>query len=64
MSLDCKPAAAAERRRLERAIHTIRPTTTRAPSRIHSQSRSVPEEAPGEAEVPDGAGVVTPCVGA
>ena len=45
MSLDRRPAAAAERRRAERAINATRPATTRTPSRIQSQSRLVPEEA-------------------
>lgn len=55
MSRDRWPAAAVERRRAERAINAIRPATTTTPSRIHSQSRLVPEEAPGVAETLDGA---------
>jgi hypothetical protein len=39
MTLDRQPAAAAERRLAERAIHVISPTRTTAPSRIHSQMR-------------------------
>ena len=66
MSRDRSPAAAAERRRAERAINEIRPARTTTPSRIHSQSRLVPEEAPGVAETldgADGADVVALCVG-
>src|SRR5580704_2509830 len=66
MSRDRWPAAAAERRRAERAINAIRPATTTTPSRIHSQSRLEPEEAPGVAETldgADGAEVVALCVG-
>ena len=49
-SLDRQPAAAAERRREERAIKAIRPAMTRTPSRTQSQIRLVPEEATGAAE--------------
>jgi hypothetical protein len=54
MSRDRQPAAAAERRRADRAINAIRPARTRTPSRIQSQSRLVPEEALGVAETLDG----------
>jgi hypothetical protein len=66
MSRDRWPAAAVERRRAERAINAIRPATTTTPSRIHSQSRLVPEEAAGVAETldrADGADVVALRVG-
>jgi hypothetical protein len=43
MILDCQPAVAAERRRPDWTIHVIRPARISAPSRIHSQSRFVPE---------------------
>jgi hypothetical protein len=59
--LDCQPAAVAERRPAERTISTIRPTSTRAPRRIQSHSRSVPVPpfAAGEpAAVGVGVGVV------
>jgi hypothetical protein len=39
MSLDRQSAAAAERRRAEWAINAIRPPSTMAPSRTHSQMR-------------------------
>jgi hypothetical protein len=56
MSLDCWPAAAADRRRAELVIHTIRATSTTAPSRIHSQRRlPLPDPAAGEAAVLDDA---------
>jgi len=42
MTLDRHPAAAAERRPDARMINRIRPTSTRAPRRIHSHSRLVP----------------------
>ena len=57
-SLDCQPAAAAERRREERAIKAIRPARTRTPSRTQSQIRLVPEEAAGAAEAAAGGWVV------
>jgi hypothetical protein len=43
MTLDCQSAAVAERRPAERTINTITPTTARAPRRIHSQMRLVPD---------------------
>jgi hypothetical protein len=46
MSLDRQPAEAAERRRLDVTIHAIRPARISTPSRIHSQSRLVPELLP------------------
>jgi hypothetical protein len=46
MSLDCQPAEAAERRRPAVTIHAIRPARISTPSRIHSQSRLVPELLP------------------
>jgi len=56
ISLDCQSAAAADRCRAERVIHTIRATRTTAPSRIHSQRRlPLPDPAAGEAAVPDDA---------
>src|SRR5438876_875456 len=56
MRLDCRPAAAADRRRAERVTNTIRVTSTRTPSRIHSQRRLLlPDPAAGEAAVPDDA---------
>jgi hypothetical protein len=60
MSLDCQPAAVAERRRAEWAIKAIRPARTATPSRIHSHRRLVPEPEPvaaADGEVA-GAGVV------
>jgi hypothetical protein len=57
-SLDRQPAAAAERRRPERAINAIRPARTRTPSRTQSQIRLVPEEATGAAEPVAGGWVV------
>src|SRR5690348_8709754 len=57
MSLDRQPAVAAERRRLEVTIHAIRPARISAPSRIHSQSRLVPELLPEAAALGDGVGV-------
>src|SRR6185437_3812259 len=57
MSLDCQPAVAAERRRLDVTIHAIRPARISAPSRIHSQSRLVPELLPEAAALGDVAGV-------
>jgi hypothetical protein len=62
-SRDRQPAAAAERRRPERAINRIRPATTRTPRSTHSQVRLVPEEAPGAAEPVACAAVVPLCVG-
>src|SRR6266566_4937304 len=54
MSLDCRPADAADRRRAERAINAIRVTSTTTPSRIHSQRRLLlPDPAAGEAETAD-----------
>src|SRR5215470_18621661 len=41
--MERQPAAAAERRPEARAIHTIRPMTTSAPSRIHSHSSDEPD---------------------
>src|SRR6476646_9971530 len=49
MILDCQLAVAAERRRPDWTIHVIRPARISTPSRIHSQSRFVPEP---EAAVP------------
>src|SRR5271157_5650394 len=57
-SLDRQPAAAAERRRAERAIKAIRPARTRTPSRTQSQIKLVPEEATGAAEPVAGGWVV------
>jgi hypothetical protein len=57
MSLDRQPAVAAERRRPEVTIHAIRPARISAPSRIHSQSRLVPELVPEAAALGDVAGV-------
>jgi hypothetical protein len=57
MSLDRQPAVAAERRRLDWTIHAIRPARTSTPSRIHSQSRLVPELLPEAAALGDVAGV-------
>ena len=54
-SLDRQPAAAAERRRAERAIKAIRPARTRTPSRTQSQIKLVPEDAAGAAEPVAGA---------
>src|SRR5690348_18066061 len=51
MSLDRQPAVAAERRRLDVTIHAIRPARISAPSRIHSQSRLVPELLPDAGDV-------------
>jgi hypothetical protein len=56
MSLDRQPAVAAERRRLDWTIHAIRPARISTPSRIHSQSRLVPELLP-EAALGDAVGV-------
>jgi hypothetical protein len=47
---------AAERRRLDWTIHAIRPARISTPSRIHSQSRLVPELLP-EAALGDAVGV-------
>jgi hypothetical protein len=55
MTLDRQPAAAVERRLEERAIHTITPIRTMAPSTIHSQTRLFPDSAGGV--VAAGAGV-------
>jgi hypothetical protein len=56
MSLDCQPAAAADRRREERTINAIRVASTTTPSRIHSQRRlPLPDPAAGEAAVLDDA---------
>jgi hypothetical protein len=49
MSLDRQPAVAAERRRLDWTIHAIKPARISTPSRIHSQSRLVPELLPDAA---------------
>ncbi len=57
MSLDRQSAVAAERRRLDVTIHAIRPARISAPSRIHSQSRLVPELLPEAAALGDVAGV-------
>src|SRR5689334_21041621 len=57
MSLDRQPAVAAERRRLDVTIHAIRPARISTPSRIHSQSRLVPELLPEAAALGDVAGV-------
>jgi hypothetical protein len=57
MSLDRQPAVAAERRRLDWTIHAIRPARTSTPSRIHSQSRLVPELLPEAAALGDVVGV-------
>jgi hypothetical protein len=46
MSLDRPSAVAAERWRAERTIHMVRPARTATPSRIHSQTRLVPEPEP------------------
>src|SRR3954447_8052828 len=46
MSLDRPSAVAAERWRAERTIHMIRPARTATPSRIHSQTRLIPEPEP------------------
>jgi hypothetical protein len=51
MTLDCHPAAAAERRPRERAINTIAPIRITAPSRIHSQRRELPEVVTGAGEL-------------
>jgi hypothetical protein len=66
MSLDRQPAAAALRRRPDVAIHVIKPARISTPSRIHSQSRLVPELLPEAAALGDMAGVgeVTLSVGA
>ena len=63
MSRDRQLAAAAERRRAERAINTISPATTRTPSRTQSQTRSVLEAALDVAETVDCADAVTLCAG-
>src|SRR6266516_4773170 len=56
ISLDCQSAAVADRCRAERVIHTIRVTSTKTPSRIHSQRRlPLPDPAAGEAAVLDAA---------
>jgi hypothetical protein len=57
---------AAERRRPDWTIHAIRPARISTPSRIHSQSRLVPELLPEAAALGDMAGVgeVTLSVGA
>src|ERR1700750_223353 len=57
MSLDCQPAVAAERRRLDVTIHAITPARISTPSRINSQSRLVPELLPEAAALGDVAGV-------
>jgi hypothetical protein len=57
MSLDRQPAVAAERRRLDVTIHAIRPARISTPSRIHSQSRLVPELLPEAAALGDVVGV-------
>jgi hypothetical protein len=57
MSLDRQPAVAAERRRPDWTIHAIRPARISTPSRIHSQSRLVPELLPEAAALGDVAGV-------
>jgi hypothetical protein len=62
MSLDRQPAVAALRRRPDVAIHAIKPARISTPSRIHSQSRLVPELPPEAAAL--GAGEVTLSVGA
>jgi hypothetical protein len=51
ITLECQPAAVAERRPEARAIHTIRPMTTTAASTIHSHSSDEldPPAAAGEA---------------
>jgi hypothetical protein len=46
ITFDRQPAAAAERRPAERTIPAIKPARARAPRRIHSQSRLVPELPP------------------
>jgi hypothetical protein len=48
---------AAERRRPDWTIHAIRPARISTPSRIHSQSRLVPELLPEAAALGDAAGV-------
>jgi len=63
MSLDRQPAVAAERRRLDVTIHAIRPARISAPSRIHSQSRLVPELLPEAAGDVVGVGEVALSVG-
>src|SRR6266542_2360158 len=65
MSLDRQPAAAAERRRPDMAIHVIKPARISTPSRIHSQRRLVPELPPEAAALGDvaGAGEVVLSVG-
>src|SRR4029077_2555471 len=63
MILDCQPAAVAERRRPDRAIHVIRPARISTPSRIHSQSRLVPES-PEAAALGEEAGVLVAVDGA
>jgi hypothetical protein len=50
MSLDCRPAAFAERRRDAVTIQAIRPIRAAAPSRIHSHSRLVPDPVAGVAD--------------
>jgi hypothetical protein len=60
MSLDCQSAAVAERPRAALTIQAIRPPRMRAPSRIHSQRRLVPElevAAPGDADAEVAVGV-------
>jgi hypothetical protein len=61
MSLDRQPAVAAERRRPDWTIHAIRPARISTPSRIHSQSRLVPELLPEAAAL--GVGEVALSVG-
>jgi hypothetical protein len=61
MSLDRQPAAAALRRRPDVAIHVIKPARISTPSRIHSQSRLVPELLPEAAAL--GVGEVALSVG-
>jgi hypothetical protein len=63
MSLDRQPAVAAERRRLDWTIHAIRPARISTPSRIHSQSRLVPELLPEAAGDVVGVGEVALSVG-
>jgi hypothetical protein len=56
MSLDCHPAALAERRRTAVAIQAIRPTSTAAASSIQSHRRLLLDEAVGVAETLEGVG--------
>ena len=57
MSLDCHPAALAERRRAAVAIQAIRPTSTTAASSIQSHRRLLLDEAVGVAETLEGVAV-------